>query len=100
MGYLGTELILTIPEVSLLTKLIEKSRYVVKDKYSVSAAATENEAYQVKEILDDNSYSKETFKLINSGTIDLVINTIRKNINKQTIGTNLPSSCFLYFNDI
>ena len=60
----------TPDEVSLLTKLIEKSKYVVKDKYTVSAAATVNEAYQVKEILDDNSYSKETFKLINSGTID------------------------------
>lgn len=64
-GWLGTP-----DEVSLLTKLIEKSKYVVKDKYTVSAAATVNEAYQVKEILDDNSYSKETFKLINSGTID------------------------------
>ena len=64
-GWLGTP-----NEVSLLTKLIEKSKYVVKDKYTVSAAATVNEAYQVKEILDDNSYSKETFKLINSGTID------------------------------
>lgn len=64
-GWLGTP-----DEVSLLTKLIEKSKYVVKDKYTVSAAATVNEAYQVKEILDDNSYSKETLKLINSGTID------------------------------
>ncbi len=57
-------------EVSLLTKLIEKSIFTIKDKYNVSAAATVNEAYIVKELLKDGVYNSKKFKLINSGTID------------------------------
>lgn len=60
----------TPSEVSLLTKLIEKSRLLVNDKYDVVAAATVNEAYVVKEILKDADYNSKRFKLINSGTID------------------------------
>ena len=57
-------------EVSLITKLIEKSLFTMKDKYNVSAAATVNEAYIVKELLKDEAYNSKKFKLINSGTID------------------------------
>ena len=57
-------------EVSLLTKLIEKSLFSIKDKYNVSAAATVNEAYIVKELLKNGVYNPKKFKLINSGTID------------------------------
>ncbi len=57
-------------EVSLLTKLIEKSLFSIKDKYNVSAAATVNEAYIVKELLKNGVYNSKKFKLINSGTID------------------------------
>ena len=57
-------------EVSLLSKLIEKSKLLIKDKYDIVAAATVNEAYIVKEILKDDSYNSKRFKLINSGTID------------------------------
>ena len=60
----------TPSEVSLLTKLIEKSKLLINDKYDVVAAATVNEAYVVKEILKDENYNSKRFKLINSGTID------------------------------
>lgn len=76
-------------EVGLLKKLIEKSSFMVKDKYIVSAAATVNEAYLIKDILKNDQYNKNKFKLINSGTIDRYISLWGKKDTKYIKGKYL-----------
>ena len=74
-------------EVSLLTKMIEKSEWLIKDKYDIVAAATVSEAYIIKELLKDDSCSSNQFKLINSGTINKYMSLWGKKDTKYIKGS-------------
>ena len=55
-------------EFSLLEKILNNS--ILKKSYEVVGSATVSEAYDIKSILKDSNNVSDSFKMINTGTID------------------------------
>ncbi len=69
-----TEWTTVFNQESVLINKIQLASVFIKEHYKVENSATVNEAYLIKDVLEDCIDSKEKVKLVNTGTIDRYLN--------------------------